>query len=98
MSNENQANKRNTLPKDERIARRKQISDAYLAVLDAATKPLSRADISRLADVVLGRPGTAVTWTDGGLALAAFVKDGLVAEWKDEGKRRTLYRRIATDA
>jgi hypothetical protein len=97
MSNENQTPKRNTLPKDERTARRKLISDAYIQVLNAANGPLTRAEISRRADTALGRPGTPVTWVDGGLALAGFVKDGLVAEWRDEGKRRTLFRRIATD-
>jgi hypothetical protein len=83
--------KRNTVAREDVKARRAQVSDAVFQVVNAATKPLSRADISRAADDILGRPGDSTSWVDGGVAIAAFIKDGLVKETKLEGKKKTLY-------
>lgn len=84
--------KRNTVTREDVKARRAQVADAVLQALQAAEKPLGRAAISLAADDILGRPGDATSWVDGGVALASFVKDGLVSEIKEEGKKRTLYK------
>ena len=87
--------KRNAFTREDVKARRAQVAGAIFQAIANAAKPLSRADISRAADDILGRQGDSTSWVDGGVALASFIKDGLVEETKAEGKKKTLYRLVA---
>ena len=88
---------RNTVTRADVASRRSQVADAIFQAISAAAKPLSRADISRAADDILGRPGDATSWVDGGVAIAAMLKDGTIEEYKAEGKKKTLYRLVAAE-
>lgn len=88
---------RNTVTRADVASRRSQVADAIFQAISAAAKPLSRADISRAADDILGRPGDATSWVDGGVAIAALLKAGTIEEAKVEGKKKTLYRLVAAE-
>lgn len=85
---------RKSSPKEDVLARRGHIKSTYEEIVAEMTKPLRRVDIARLADEKLGRPGDGVSWNDGGVALAAFVKEGILVETKVEGRKQTYYKRV----
>lgn len=76
------------------LARRNMNAQAVDEVVASMTKKMTRAELSRAVDDHLGRVGDAVTWNDTGVRIANLIKDGKLAEVKEEGKKRTYYMRI----
>lgn len=58
------------------------------------TKKLTRVEISRAIDEKLGRVGDGVSWNDTGVAIQKMLKDGVLQEVKEEGKKRTFYMKV----
>jgi hypothetical protein len=70
----------------------------FLAVqefVEGMTKKLTRVEISRGVDELLGRAGDGVSWNDTGVAIAQLIKAGVLQETKEEGKKRTFYTKVA---
>ena len=89
----------NTKKSDAVLARRNLNANAVDEVIQNMTKKMTRVEISRAVDEHLGRVGDGVTWNDTGVRIANLIKDGKLAEVKEEGKKRTYYMRIdATEA
>ena len=86
---------RKTSAREDVLARRGQIRSVYEEVITEATTPLTRVQIARAADAKLGRPGDGISWNDGGVAIAAFLKEGFIVETKKEGRKATFYTKPA---
>jgi hypothetical protein len=82
---------RKTSAKEDVLARRGQIRSVYEEVITESTAPMTRVQIARAADAKLGRPGDGISWNDGGVAIAAFLKEGFIVETKKEGRKATFY-------
>ena len=83
--------KRNVQPREDVKARRLQIRHAIEQVLSACKKALKKAEITRAADQLLGRPGDATSWSDAMVCLTDLQTEGLVHEVAVEGSKKKAY-------
>jgi len=65
--------------------------------VDGMTKKVTRVEISRAIDKMVGRVGDGVSWNDTGVAIQTLMKSGVLQEVKEEGKKRTFYMKVAIE-
>ena len=76
-------------------ARRDMNHIAVLQWVESMDKAMTRVEISKGVDALLGRQGDGVSWNDTGTSIATLVKAGTLQETKVGEKKRTFYTKVA---